>query len=216
MPKKLPLGLQDFRGIIEDGYKYVDKTRYLHTLTSSGKYFFLSRPRRFGKSVTVATLHELYKGSRELFQDLWIADKWDWTKKHPVLRLSLTSIGFQELGLRRALLQEIGLIAEAHGVTLKTEGLASRFRELIGAMAEGGNKTVVLVDEYDAPIINYLGTNLEQAVENREILREFYTVLKDCDTQLELVFLTGGGKNPSYLKSEGDRPNLSFIIRAKY
>jgi len=85
MPKKLPLGLQDFRGIIEDGYKYVDKTRYLHTLTSTGKYFFLSRPRRFGKSITVSTLHELYSGSRELFQGLWIADKWDWNKRHPVL-----------------------------------------------------------------------------------------------------------------------------------
>jgi hypothetical protein len=194
MPKKLPLGLQDFRGIIEDGYKYVDKTRYLYALATTGKYFFLSRPRRFGKSITVSTLHELYSGSRELFQGLWIEDKWDWNKKHPVLRLSLTSIGFQSIGLRPALLQEISLIAEAQGITLKSEGLAARFRELIGAMAAGGHKTVVLVDEYDAPILHYLGTKLEQAVENREILREFYTVLKDCDTLLELVFLTGVSK----------------------
>jgi hypothetical protein len=86
--KKLPLGLQDFRGIIEDGYKYVDKTRHLHLLATSGKYFFLSRPRRFGKSITVSTLHELFSGSRELFRGLWIEDQWDWSKKHPVLRVS--------------------------------------------------------------------------------------------------------------------------------
>ncbi len=194
MPKKLPLGLQDFRKIIENGFFYMDKTEHVFRIASSPGAYFLSRPRRFGKSITVATLHELYNGSRELFDGLWIADKWDWNKRHPVLRLSLTSIGYQGIGLRPALLQEIGLIAEAHGITLKTEGLASRFRELISAMAAAGPKTVVLVDEYDAPIINYLGTNLQQALENREILREFYTVLKDCDTLLELVFLTGVSK----------------------
>ncbi|MFM8362758.1 MAG: AAA family ATPase, partial [Haliscomenobacter sp.] len=191
MPKKLPLGLQDFRKIIENGFLYVDKTEYVFRIASNPGAYFLSRPRRFGKSITVAILHELYSGSRELFGGLWIEDKWDWNKKHPVLRLSLTSIGFQSIGLRPALLQEIGIVAKAQGITLSSEGLAARFRELIGAMAAGGQKTVVLVDEYDAPIIHYLGTNLEQAVENREILREFYTVLKDCDTLLELVFLTG-------------------------
>jgi PAS domain-containing protein len=194
MPKKLPLGLQDFRKIIENGFLYVDKTEYVFRIASNPGAYFLSRPRRFGKSITVAILHELYSGSRELFQGLWTEDKWDWNKKHPVLRLSLTSIGFQSIGLRPALLQEISLIAEAQGITLKSEGLAARFRELIGAMAAGGHKTVVLVDEYDAPILHYLGTKLEQAVENREVLREFYTVLKDCDTLLELVFLTGVSK----------------------
>ena len=194
MPKKLPLGLQDFRKIIENGFLYVDKTEYVFRIVSNPGAYFLSHPRRFGKSITVATLHELYSGSRELFRGLWIEDKWDWNKKHPVLRLSLTSIGFQSIGLRPALLQEIGIVAKAQGITLSSEGLAARFRELIGAMAAGGQKTVVLVDEYDAPIIHYLGTNLEQAVENREILREFYTVLKDCDTLLELVFLTGVSK----------------------
>ncbi|MFZ4377551.1 MAG: AAA family ATPase, partial [Saprospiraceae bacterium] len=68
MPKKLPLGLQDFRGIIEDGYKYIDKTRFIHAIVTSGKYFFLSRPRRFGKSVTISTLKEIYSGSKSLFK----------------------------------------------------------------------------------------------------------------------------------------------------
>ena len=86
MAKKLPLGLQDFRSLIEDGYKYVDKTPYLYRMVTSGKFFFLSRPRRFGKSLTVSTLQELFRGSRDLFEGLWIADKWDWDKKHPVIQ----------------------------------------------------------------------------------------------------------------------------------
>ena len=191
MPKKLPLGLQDFRGIISDGYKYVDKTRYIHEMATSGKYFFLSRPRRFGKSITISTLHELFSGSHELFQGLWIEDKWDWKKKHPILRISFTAIGFQSLGLRAALDQELRLIAKQHAIQLETQGLASLFRELIATLAAQGARTVVLIDEYDAPIIHYLGTNLDQAKENREILREFYSVLKDSDTLLEFVFLTG-------------------------
>jgi hypothetical protein len=77
---KLPIGIQDFRTIRTEGYKYVDKTEYMHRLATSGKFYFLSRPRRFGKSLTVSTLKELYSGSRELFEGLWIADKWDWTR----------------------------------------------------------------------------------------------------------------------------------------
>jgi hypothetical protein len=88
--QRLPIGLQDFRSIIEGDYKYIDKTRYIHKMVTSGKYFFLSRPRRFGKSITIATLQELFLGSKELFKGLWIEDKWDWAKKHPVLRISCT------------------------------------------------------------------------------------------------------------------------------
>ena len=105
MSKKLPLGLQDFRGIIEGGYKYIDKTQYIYNMCTGGKYFFLSRPRRFGKSITIAVLQELYLGSKELFKGLWIEDKWDWTRKHPVIRISFTSIGYQESGLNDAMHQ---------------------------------------------------------------------------------------------------------------
>lgn len=194
MPKKLPLGLQDFRGIIEDGYKYIDKTYYLHRMATSGKYFFLSRPRRFGKSITIATLQEMYLGSRELFGGLWIEDKWNWTKRHPIIRMSLTSIGFQSIGLSAAIAQELRLVADTYKVQLESEGLAAQFRELIRKLATPDAKTVVLIDEYDTPIIHYLGVNLDQAIENRSILREFYTVLKDSDPFLELVFLTGVSK----------------------
>jgi len=191
MLKKIPIGLQDFRKIIENGFLYVDKTAYIYEIVSKPGTYFLSRPRRFGKSVTLSLLHALYNGSRNLFKGLWIEDKWDWNKKHPVLHFSLTSIGFQSIGLLPALLQEISIQARNHGISLSAEGLAPRFRELIGALATDKYKTVVLVDEYDAPLIHYLGTHISQAIANREILREFYSVLKDADASLELVFLTG-------------------------
>jgi hypothetical protein len=193
MSKKLPLGLQDFRGIIEGGYKYIDKTEYIHRITTGGKYHFLSRPRRFGKSITISTLQELYSGSKELFKGLWIEDKWDWSRKHPVIRLSFTSIGFQSLGLAAALNQELNNQAKAFNVSLENEGNAGKFKELITKLAQE-NKVVVLIDEYDAPIINYLGKEIEKAYQNRELLKEFYTVLKDLDSSIELVFLTGVSK----------------------
>ena len=151
MGKKLPLGLQDFRGIIEGGYKYIDKTEYIHRIATGGKYNFLSRPRRFGKSITVAVLQELYSGSKELFKGLWIEDKWDWSRKHPVIRLSFTSIGFQSLGLDVALNQELNNQAKALGITLENIGNANKFKELITKLATE-KKVVILIDEYDAPI----------------------------------------------------------------
>ena len=193
MGKKLPLGLQDFRGIIEGGYKYIDKTEYIHRIASTGKYHFLSRPRRFGKSITISTLQELYSGSKELFKGLWIEDKWDWSRKHPVVRFSFTSIGFQSLGLTAALNQELNNQAKAFGFSLENEGNAGKLKELITKLAQE-NKVVILIDEYDAPIINYLGKETDKAYQNRELLKEFYTVLKDLDSSIELVFLTGVSK----------------------
>ncbi|MEY4108109.1 MAG: hypothetical protein RL181_2451, partial [Bacteroidota bacterium] len=193
MPKKLPLGLQDFRGIIQDGYKYVDKTRYLHQLATSGKYFFLSRPRRFGKSITVSTLHELFSGSRELFQGLWLEDKWDWTKVHPVVKLSLKDVNFEQRGLEEPLAERIAEIGVRNGLELYAASARDKFRELIMGLSTRG-KVVVLVDEYDAPIVHYLGKELDTAYANRELLKGFYSVLKELDTLLELVFLTGVSK----------------------
>ncbi len=190
MKKKLPLGIQDFRKLIENGFLYVDKTAYLYRLASTPGAYFLSRPRRFGKSLTISTLAELYSGSRQLFEGLSIHNNWDWSRKNPVLRLSFTTISYQSLGLREALEQELRQIAAQHGFSLNTRGIGVQFRELIAKMSENG-KVVVLVDEYDAPIIHYLGTNMEMAKENREILKELYTILKDADPMLEMVFLTG-------------------------
>jgi len=193
MAKKLPLGLQDFREIIEGGYKYIDKTEYVYRLCSSGKYYFLSRPRRFGKSITVSVLHELYSGSQELFKGLWIEDKWDWSKRHPVIRLALTGIGFQQSGLLEALDYQLNQLIERHGLNPIDANLSNKFQYILRELAQT-NKAVVLIDEYDAPIVHYLGADLEKAYANREILKEFFTVLKNSDDLLELVFLTGVSK----------------------
>jgi hypothetical protein len=193
MPKKLPLGLQDFRKIIENGFLYVDKTAYLYKIASNPGAYFLSRPRRFGKSITIATLYELYSGSRELFAGLWIEDKWDWSRKNPVLRLTFTGIGFVEQGLEAALHYLLDKNIREHGLAPASLSISGKFEYLLQQLAQKG-KVVVLIDEYDAPIVHYLGVDTERAIQNRELLREFYTVLKNNDLLLEFVFLTGVSK----------------------
>lgn len=192
--QQLPIGIQDFRKIRENNFKYVDKTKYIFQICQSSGAYFLSRPRRFGKSITIGTLHELYLGNQDLFKGLWIEDHWDWSRKHPVIRLSFTSIGYQSLGLTPALEQELRAIAKAHEVSLTKNGIAPMLKELLTILATQQAKVVVLVDEYDAPIINYLGKDMALAEKNRDILREFYTVLKDMDAYVEFVFLTGVSK----------------------
>ena len=193
MAQKLPLGLQDFRGIIEGGYKYIDKTKYVYQLCSSGKYYFLSRPRRFGKSMNLAVLQEVYLGSEELFKGLWIADKWDWNRKHPVVRISFTALGFQENGLQASLSFALDELIRENQIPAIQGNISNKFAHLIKQLAKK-NKVVVLIDEYDAPIINYLGKAIDKAYENRELLKSFYTVLKDLDSHLEFVFITGVSK----------------------
>ena len=193
MAQKLPIGIQDFRTIIEDGFHYVDKSSYLYDLCQGGKYFFLARPRRFGKSLTITTLQELFRGSRELFKGLWIEDKWDWERKHPVIRISFKDINFEQRGLEEPLAERLLEIAANNQVSLRQTIARDRFRELILAMSTE-HKVVVLVDEYDAPIVHYLGKQIQTAYENRELLKGFYSVLKEMDARLELVFLTGVSK----------------------
>src|SRR5687768_13225954 len=103
MVRKYPIGIQSFRKIREDGFVYVDKTRLIHTLIESGNYYFLSRPRRFGKSLLLDTISELFSGSEELFKELWIHDKWDWSNKNPVIRISFSNIGTGTIGLQSAI-----------------------------------------------------------------------------------------------------------------
>jgi hypothetical protein len=103
MLQDLPLSFADFRTIRENNYKYVDKTEYIYKLARGKQMYFLSRPRRFGKSMTVSTLHELYKGSKELFEGLWIEKHWDWSHRNPVIRISFKGIDFVNHGLEKAL-----------------------------------------------------------------------------------------------------------------
>lgn len=143
--------------------------------------------------MTLSLIQELYFGSKELFKGLWIEDKWDWAKKYPVIRISFTVIGFHEIGLEKALQQELNQIAKVYNIQLSTSGVAGMFKELITQITKK-EKAIVLIDEYDAPIINYLGKEINTAYQNRDLLKSFYTVLKDMDAALEFVFITGVSK----------------------
>lgn len=194
MAKKLPLGLQDFGEIIRGGYKYIDKTRYVHQMCTSGKYFFLSRPRRFGKSITVAVLQELYKRNKELFTGLWIENEWDWDKAaQPIVKISFTALGFQQNGLQESLNYALDGLIKTHGLEPIQGNLTNKLSYLVTELAKI-NKVVLLIDEYDAPIVSYLGEEMAKAYQNRELLKSFYAVLKDLDPYLELVFITGVSK----------------------
>jgi hypothetical protein len=187
--RKYPIGQQDFRGIIEDGYLYVDKTRLIYTLIDSGKYYFLSRPRRFGKSLLLSTIEEIFKGSKELFKGLWIENHWNWEKRHPVIHIGISSIDYQRSGLYDALSQEMNKIAERFNLTLTSLTLKNKFIELIENLAKEEN-VVILIDEYDKPIIDYLD-DPERAEANRLVFKEFYSVLKDAGKYIRLLLITG-------------------------
>ncbi len=192
MPQKLPIGIQTFSEIRREGYLYVDKTQQIHRMLTSGKYFFLSRPRRFGKSLTLSTIKSLFTGERELFKGLWIADQWDWQKIHPVIHFSFSGIGYRTLGLEAAITAELRLIGAQMAVHFEQDGIARRFRELIQKLAIRG-KVVILIDEYDKPLIDYLD-DTEQAHAHQQILKSFYSVLKDSDPYIEFLLLTGVSK----------------------
>ncbi|MCB0594752.1 MAG: ATP-binding protein [Lewinellaceae bacterium] len=186
---KYPIGIQDFRELRRDGYVYVDKTRHIHRILTVGKYYFLSRPRRFGKSLLLSTIKELYSGRKELFDGLWIEDQWDWGQTNPVIWIKFSSQGVKTMGLVPALHKMLGEAAQSLGIELQETHYDQKFKELI-AKSAANRKTVLLIDEYDKPIIDYLD-DVEQAEANREVLKNFYSVLKDSDPYLELVFITG-------------------------
>ncbi|MDV7394416.1 AAA family ATPase, partial [Arthrospira platensis SPKY1] len=134
MLKQLPTGESSFPSIREGGWLYVDKTEGLYRLISTGKYFFLSRPRRFGKSLMVSTLKALFEGREELFEGLWIHERWDWAKKNPVLSLSFNGLDYTNQPLEQALAKDMELKAAEHSITLKGTTSKERFRELILAL----------------------------------------------------------------------------------
>jgi hypothetical protein len=189
--KELPIGIQTFRDIIEGNYYYVDKTAFILKL-AKGKYYFLSRPRRFGKSLFLDTIKEAFSGNKELFKGLYIYGKWDWSKKHPIIKISF-AIGTNNNSekLRSTISFNLKNVAYDYKINLEEEELNLKFYELIRKLYEKYNeKVVILIDEYDKPILDAI-ENIEYAKENREILKDFYSVLKDADPYIKLAFLTG-------------------------
>jgi Predicted AAA-ATPase/PD-(D/E)XK nuclease superfamily len=192
----LPVGQQYFKSIIRNKSIYVDKTQYIYELCyPTDKNYFLSRPRRFGKSLTLDTIAELFSGNKTLFEGLWIADKWDWTETYPVIRMSLDAISHEE-GLKEALLAAVQEVAEDFDLTLVAKSAGAGFKELIKKVAKKtGKQVVVLIDEYDRPIIDYIDPyNLSKANEQRDILKAFFSILKDASKHIRFLLITGVSK----------------------
>ena len=189
MLRKYPIGIQSFRKIREGSYLYIDKTEIIHRLVQSGQYYFLSRPRRFGKSLLVSTIEELFSGSQELFDGLWIHDRWDWREKHPVIHISFSELPYKEVGLSEAITRGLDRNSERLGVKVAGDNIKDRFRELIEKASLKG-QVVILIDEYDKPIIDFL-EDPEMMEANRSIMKSFYSILKDSDAHIRFLLMTG-------------------------
>jgi Holliday junction resolvase-like predicted endonuclease len=193
--QKLPIGIQTFSKIREDDYIYIDKTKEALELIENYNYAFLSRPRRFGKSLFCDTLHNIFEGNKELFEGLYIYDKWDWDKKFPVIKISwdgdlqtsknLYSVAYDMLQNNQ---RRLGIECE------ENENLSVCFLQLIRQTYEKYNqRVVILIDEYDRAILDTID-NFEQSKLNREFIKGMYSVMKGADAYIEFVFLTGVSK----------------------
>ena len=193
----MPIGIQDFEDLRENGYVYVDKTKYIYELVNFGKPYFLSRPRRFGKSLLVSTLEAYFRGKKDLFKGLWIYDEEEKSENpwqvYPVLKFSLASGEFtSEGGLREKLHKTLENFEQEYNLPNEKEDLVSRFASALeNACAKTGKKVVVLVDEYDTPLLRNIGENEEQEKANRTLYKGFFATLKDYDAYLRFVFFTG-------------------------
>ncbi len=193
--RKLPIGIQTFRELREDHCYYVDKTAYIRRLVQEGKHYFLSRPRRFGKSLLIDTLKELFEGNEPLFKGLDIYEGWDWSVRHPVVRLSFGGGNFKEPGYLQAnLMAQLDAIGRRAQVTSEYATAPGRFAHLLEALHEQtGQRVAVLIDEYDKPILDALDAP-KVARANRDFLRGVYAVIKDSDAHVKFTLLTGVSK----------------------
>jgi hypothetical protein len=192
--KKLPVGIQSFEEIRGDNYIYVDKTEFIFNLVNKGKYYFLSRPRRFGKSLTIDTIKCLFEGKKKLFEGLYIYDKWNWDEKNPVIKISFGKgniLSYQEFESK--LYDIISEIEKKFDVYSNEHTISYKFYSIIEQIHDKyKNKVVVLIDEYDKPILDNI--DKKEVVNIRERLKDFYTVLKESDKYLRFVMLTGVSK----------------------
>lgn len=189
---KYPIGIQDFEKLRTNGYSYVDKSRFVYKLATEGEYYFLSRPRRFGKSLFLSTLEAYFQGKKELFKGLAIYDlETDW-KKYPIFHIDLNTANFREKDSLYTVLNDYLTTWESKYGTRESEAtLALRFKGVIARAAEKeGCGVVILIDEYDKPILQTM-RDPELQAEHRAQLKAFYSVLKTQDRYIKFAFLTG-------------------------
>ncbi|MDR1494050.1 MAG: AAA family ATPase, partial [Planctomycetaceae bacterium] len=192
--KQLPIGTQSFENLRQTGCLYVDKTEIIDQMISEGRNYFLSRPRRFGKSLLISTLDALFKGRKELFEGLYIYDQWDWTQQYPVVRIDWTGIDHSTPEkMENSIISYLDEIAQSYQVTLEAQSAPDCFRKLIRNLHDKTGKNVaILIDEYDKPITSHLFDSHWNAI--RTAVHDFYQVIKGADEYLKFVFLTGVSK----------------------
>jgi hypothetical protein len=194
--KKLSVGISDFKELIQGNYIYVDKTEYVYRLINSGKYYFLSRPRRFGKSLLISTISYLFQAERELFKGLYIEDKWNWEEIYPVIRVDFSKDVKNKDDLKEKVYQELKKNYMWNSIEIPKDirNESILLEELIMRISEKEQKQVViLVDEYDKPILDLI-ENKKEAEEVRKELKAFYSTIKGLDRYIKFVLITGVSK----------------------
>ncbi|MDY6403569.1 MAG: AAA family ATPase, partial [Bacteroidales bacterium] len=190
--QNLPIGMQSFEAVRKANYLYVDKTKHLERLVTTNKYYFLSRPRRFGKSLFLSTLEAYFLGQKELFKDLYIETvEKQWTE-YPVIYLDLNSgIYTTEEELYRVLNYPMQRLEQKYSIDVKEPSLSVRLKNIVlTAFEQTGKQVVILVDEYDKPLISTLD-NEDLHDKYKTILKGVYSILKECDKYIRFGFLTG-------------------------
>ena len=191
--RPLPVGIQDFPKLRQKDAYYVDKTPLIRRLVDKGDYYFLSRPRRFGKSLLLDTLKSLFECDEELFRGLDIHDHWDWSKPYPVVRLSFDGNYDSPADIEGDIIEQLVSAERRYGLDHATTSDTGprRLRSVLDRLHQStGQPVVVLVDEYDKPILDTLD-NTEMAKTNQKYLRGFYGIIKDSARQVHFVFVTG-------------------------
>ncbi|EIC20601.1 ATP-binding protein [Thiorhodovibrio frisius] len=216
--KSLPIGIQTFREIREGGHYYVDKTPFALRLIEQGKYYFLSRPRRFGKSLFLDTLAELFSANAPLFEGLHAQTHWDWARPYPVVRLSFAEgVMASRAQLDRRIKDLLRINCQALGVEIHPGlDIAGSFGDLLrNVHAHTGERVVVLVDEYDKPILDNL-TDTDTARQLRDGLRNLYSVIKGADAHIRFAFLTGVSKFSKVSLFSGLNNLRDITVSAEY
>ncbi|MDR1486081.1 MAG: ATP-binding protein [Planctomycetaceae bacterium] len=193
--KQLALDTQSFEILRDNGCVYVDKTEVIYRMITGGRIYFLSRPRRFGKSLLVSTLEAIFEGKKELFEGLHIYDKWNWDKKYPVITIDWAGIDHSTPEkMEESLLFNLTRIAKNYQITLTAKNKPDCFVELIESLYEqnSNKKVVILIDEYDKPITAHLTDSYLETIKTS--VHNFYQVMKSSDKHLQFVFLTGVSK----------------------
>ena len=189
---KYPIGIQNFEEVRRGGYAYVDKTALMYKMVSEGKYYFLSRPRRFGKSLLLSTMEAYFSGKKDMFDGLAIAEKETEWNEYPILHLDLNTEKYDNpQALVRILDDHLKMWEKKYDLDIPDTSLSSRFVHVIREANEHtGRQVVILIDEYDKPLLQAIG-NEELQAEYRSTLKAFYGVLKSCDRHIKFAFLTG-------------------------